>query len=197
MGTKSEARQRRKVAALAKFEASKPGLIARVAPTHEPKIAVPMELTHLPKLAPHLERALAEAELKPKAEFDGSRFAMHVTWCITKADREGNWSWGEPRNWAQEEWDDTISPAMVQFANMTWAQVDGCGSGTGHKMHHGHELDEIIPEAYERWREIGLEEFETVFRFRLGGTRRVWGHVVQAHFFFVWWDRNHSLYPVG
>lgn len=25
--------------------------------------------------------------------------------------------------------------------------------------------------------------------------RLAWGFIVQAHFHFVWWDREHSLYP--
>jgi len=50
-----------------------------------------------------------------------------------------------------------------------------------------------IDKPKDRWRELDLEQFESIFRFRLGDQkRRTWGFIVQAHFHMVWWDRNHS-----
>lgn len=63
-------------------------------------------------------------------------------------------------------------------------------------MHHEQGVGSLLDEAQNRWLELGLEEFDTAFRFRLGGKRRFWGFRVQGHFFGVWWDREHSLYPV-
>jgi len=62
-------------------------------------------------------------------------------------------------------------------------------------MHHGHEVSDLVSEAQKRWIALDLEQFDSVFRFRLGGTKRVWGYIVQAHFHIVWWDRLHSIYP--
>ena len=53
------------------------------------------------------------------------------------------------------------------------------------------------PSAQRRWRDLEYEEFDVLFRFRLGNLKRAWGIVVQSHFFMVWWDRTHSIYPTS
>ncbi len=49
-----------------------------------------------------------------------------------------------------------------------------------------------------RWmKDLALEQkYDTVFRFRLGGKRRLWGFVVQRISMSFWWDRSHRIYPV-
>lgn len=197
MGKKSEAREARKAEQLAKFEQSKAALLSKVSIDPQPKTALDTAVDPAPRIAPHLARAAAQAEKQPKAIADGGRFDSQVTWCITRADRAGRWSWHEDRAWTENEWNQTISPAFSQFEKMTWRQVDSFSSETGHKMHHGHEVSDLVKEAQVRWVALDLEQFDTVFRFRLGGTRRAWGYVVQAHFHMVWWERRHRIYPVG
>lgn len=197
MGSKKEARALKKALAQEKFEASKAALLAKVDAQQQPRHAVVTPSSDIPKLAPHLARAKAlEAEKNPKAIKDGSRFGSRVTWCISKADRQDQWSWGEAREWSQEEWDQIIHPPFKNFAQLSWKEIDEFSSDTGHKMHHGHEIGDLVAEAQERWRQLNLEQYDSVFRFRLGGQkRRAWGFIVQAHFHFVWWDRKHRVYP--
>lgn len=180
-----------------KFEASKTSLLAKVDSQQQPRYIVATPVNDLPHLAPHLARAAAlDAEKAPKAIEDGSRFGSRVTWCASKADRRENWSWGEAREWSQEEWDRVLQPPLQQFAQLTWREIDQFSSDTGHKMHHGHEVGDLISEAQVRWRQLELEQYDSVFRFRLGGQRsRAWGFIVQAHFHLVWWDREHSIFP--
>lgn len=197
MSKKAEARAARKALSQEKFEASKAALIAKVETDQQPRQAATPPINKGPRLAPHLERAATAAEKAPKAIKDGSRFGSLVTWCCTKADLVDQWSWGEARAWAQHEWDNTIHPPFKEFAKLTWKEIDGFSSGgkRSHKLHHSHEVGDLIPEAQQRWSDLDLEQYETVFRFRLGNTERVWGYISHAHFHIVWWDRNHSIYP--
>lgn len=195
MGKKSEARALKKALAQEKFEANKAKFVAKVSGSDQPRQAVALPTNNRPRVAPHLARMAAEQEKLPKTAKDGSRFSSRVTWCITKADREDSWSWGEPRDWQQDEWDEVIHPPLQHFAALTWQEVDQFSSETGHKMHHGHEITDLREEAQNRWQALDLDQYDSVFRFRLGGTRRVWGFVVQAHFHAVWWDRYHNIYP--
>lgn len=197
MSKKSEERAHRRALKQAKFEAGKIALIAKVEIEQSPRQAIVPTPNGAPRLAPHLARAAnLQAEAVPKAIKDGSRFGSRVTWCISKADQKDFWSWGEARQWGQDEWNTVIHPPFKDFGQLTWREVDQCSSDTGHKMHHGHEVGDLIPEAQSRWNTLGLEQYDSVFRFRLGGQkRRAWGFIVQAHFYFVWWDRNHSIYP--
>lgn len=196
MGKKSDAREAKKFLAQEKFEASKAALLTKVKFDQQPRQIATPSLDRAPCVAPHLARAAAKAAQTPKAIVDGSRFDSHVTWCTTKADLQDSWSWGEPRKWSQEEWDTIIHPPFQQLEQLTWQEIDKLSSDTGHKMHHGHEVGDLIDEAQKRWLQLNLEEFDSVFRFRLGGQkRRAWGFIVQAHFNFVWWDREHNIYP--
>jgi hypothetical protein len=195
VGKKSEARAQRKALAQEKFEANKAKLISKVSGGDQPRQAAALPMNALPRVAPHLARMIAEQEKVPRAAKDGSRFNSQVTWCTTRADREDIWSWGEPRDWKQDEWDSTMHPPLQHFADLTWQEVDQFSSETGHKMHHGHEVGYLVDEAQERWKALSLEQYDSAFRFRLGGTKRVWGFIVQAHFHAVWWDRYHKIYP--
>lgn len=150
----------------------------------------------VPKVAPHLLRQIEAESKKPKA-IEGSRFGELVTWCVTKKDIDGTWEWGEPRAWTDAEWQEVISPKFQEFQKMTWQQVDSFGSDSGHKMHHGHDLEDLVKEAQQRWLDLGLEEFDDIFRFRLGNERRAWGYILQAHFFMVWWERKHCIYEIA
>ena len=172
-------------------------LLSKVGADPQPRQIVVPSINDAPRLAPHLARAVAaEAERTPRAIQDGSRFGSRVTWCRSKADQRDHWSWGEPRQWNQEEWDSIIHPPFKQFEQLTWQEIDQFSSDCGHKMHHGHEVGDLIEEAQDRWRQLDLEQYDSVFRFRLGGQKcRAWGFIVQAHFHFVWWDRQHSIYP--
>lgn len=195
MSKKSTAREQRKALALEKFEANKAAFVTKVNESRQPRLLVDPAQNHSPRVAPHLAQSVAGAEKSPKAIKDGSRFGSRVTWCTTKTDLNGSWSWGEPRAWQPDEWDKVIHPPFQQFAQLTWQEIDKFSSESGHKMHHGHEVGDLIQEAQLRWQALDLEQFDSVFRFRLGGVRRAWGYIVQAHFHMIWWDRDHSIYP--
>jgi hypothetical protein len=192
MGKKSEARAARKAQKQQQFEDAKQKLLEKVHDLEQPKYIVAVDDNKQPHLSPSIN---ADTNKTPKAAKDGSRFGELVTWCITNADVEGKWGWHEPREWTDDEWTGIIDPKFQEFSQKTWAQIDELTSGTQHKMHHEQEISTLIKQARRRWKKLGLEEFETAFRFRLGGTRRAWGYIVQSHFFFVWWEREHNIYP--
>lgn len=165
----------------------------------QPKVESCPEEIKTPNLAPHLQRQMLEEKKSiPVSDLRASRFFQFVEWCTTKADRNGSWSWSENRDWSEDEWVGEIHPKFVDFSRLTWQEIDSFSSESGHKMHHGHELDDLHEEAQERWLlELELDQFsDDIFRFRLGGTRRAWGYILQSHFFLVWYERKHMIYEV-
>lgn len=193
MGKKSDERERRKAEKQQKFEADKASFVARVEQEGPPRLA-PGAPTG--SAAPRFAPARTGATKTPREAGGGSRFSSKVTWCITRADREGAWSWGEPRAWTEDEWTGVITPKFDKYVQMTWQEIDRATSDSGLRMHHGHELSDLVKEAQDRWVAHGLEEYDSIFRFRLGNTLRAWGFIIQAHFHLVWWDRSHLIYPV-
>lgn len=197
MSKKADKRGEKRAEQMARFEASRAKSIARVIVIEVPTIAggINASIRNTPKAGASI--ASIEGLKTPKAVKEGSYFAHQMTWCFTKKDVEGAWSWKKLREWSASEWDELIFPKMTEFAKMTWSHIDTFSSGSGHKMHHTQALHEVGEEAQARWVKLDLEQYDTLFRFRLGGTRRIWGIRLQAHFFMVWSERNHAIAPTG
>ncbi|GJC07027.1 hypothetical protein ACB288_20440 [Aeromonas taiwanensis] len=131
-----------------------------------------------------------------------SIYDSKLTWCTSITDIEDAWSWGEPRNWSDEEWQGEIIREMVLLSDLTWSEIARMETGEGkkrkrRKRHHPQQVDSITPEAQKRWRELDLNQFDTAYRFRLGGTKRIWGIQYGSHFYMVWYERNHLIYPTS
>lgn len=140
-------RERRKAAQQEKFEATKAALLARIVPESVPKAAEQPQADKQVRLAPHLQRKTDQEPKEPKTE--GSRFGLPVTWCISKKDVDGSWTWdGGERQWTEQEWAEVIDPGFKEFNGRTWADIDGLASGTGHKMHHGQDICDLHQEAH-------------------------------------------------
>ncbi|NES20921.1 MAG: hypothetical protein F6K41_18805 [Symploca sp. SIO3E6] len=127
--------------------------------------------------------------------------ACNLTWCTTRSDVEGEWSWQEQRRWTEEEWQTQILPNFSLLEKSTWSEIlfEQKTPARGNRSvpkHHSQELTTLLQEAQDRWIEIGLEEYDTAFRFRFTGTIRAWGIRLQGHFYLIWWERYHQIYPV-
>lgn len=194
MGRKAKARVAREANRLQQFELAKEKLLARVVLDEWPRIEVLPQEEQM-RLAVGIDPRSLEIPDSPRTAATGSRMAARVSWCVRRRDVDGAWTWGDARNWSDAEWNETIAPAFGEFEKLTWGEVQGQVSGAGHLMHHEQEISTIADEAQRRWLELDLEEFDTLFRFRLGNRRRFWGFVLEGHFFGVWWDRSHRIYP--
>ncbi|WP_368224131.1 hypothetical protein [Aeromonas sp. s4] len=133
---------------------------------------------------------------QPRTSQSGSRFGLLMSWCARCADQHGTWSWGQSRAWTADEWENVIKLGMNGLEGNDWGAIQQMTSDTGHLMHHDHDISDLCDEAIRRWLDLGFEQFDTPFRFRLGNLPRVWGIVLQGHFYMVWWDRQHRIYPV-
>jgi hypothetical protein len=126
----------------------------------------------------------------------GSIYHMKMTWTVDTADCEGAWESGTPRQWGETCWDQTISPKLAEWQKLTWGEIDQFTTGgkDRHKMHHSMDMEILADEA--QYRAAELEKFsDTIFRFRLGSTKRLWGFRVVNHFEVIWYDPNHEIYP--
>lgn len=197
MATPKERRAQREAEKQEKWAAERQKTLDKLALKQEPaSLAVIPDKQ--PRLAPHHEFTAAKT---PKAVENNDRREQRMTWCDTKSDQVGQWTWGDPRAWTDQEWSDTIQPSLNHLKNSTWQEIEQMSApgkrGKRLRSHHWHEVVDIAQEAQQRWVELDLEQFDSVFRFRVGGQkRRAWGCVVQAHFHLVWWDRKHKIFPV-
>jgi hypothetical protein len=148
---------------------------------------------------PRIQETIQDIDKLPRSTANpDSIMTKLMEWCPLRADRIGGWSWGQQRQWNDQEWDGEIHPKLLEFQKLTWAEIFAQRTGSKkkrHKLHHDMEVFKLIPEACDRWSEIGLEEYDTAFRFRLGGERRLWGYKILATFKLIWWDPQHKIYP--
>lgn len=137
---------------------------------------------------------------KPILNTNPKAYQSAMTWCATvSADIIDYWNWKEPRAWNDIEWENDIAGKLNSFESLKWSELISQRTGgkkKRRKLHHEQEVSSLCKEAQDRWLELGLEEYETAFRFRLGGTKRIWGYRLGAHFHLVWYERHHKIYPV-
>lgn len=91
---------------------------------------------------------------------------------------------------------------LVQFladqSGRTWDEIynDRTGGRERHKKHHDHPIASLSAQAQKRFYEnVSDESHDKLFRFRYGGTKRLWGIRDRAVFRVVWVDLSHQVYP--
>ena len=119
---------------------------------------------------------------------------MQVSWNRDDPDVIGRWSWGVDRQWSNGDWTTLINPKLNEFEQLTWGEIDQLSSGAGHKMHHNMNTEDVCKEAKDRLIEIEKHP-DTLFRFRLGNKKRLWGIRTVDEFSILWFDPTHDIYP--
>lgn len=103
------------------------------------------------------------------------------------------WEWG-PGNLI---WRDVLH-YLNDFSGKTWAEIEAerTGGRNRHKKHHSMEVASLPKEARNRLgQHLGDDAPDTLFRFRLSGTNRLWGIRDGAIFHILWFDADHQVYP--
>lgn len=125
---------------------------------------------------------------------------QYMEYVTAKKDVNGSWTWGISRKQLDDEWDLEILPHLESLKGLTWAEIykqTWASKQKSHYKHHDQEVAKIKSnEAIQRWKEIELEEYDTAFRFRFGGEKRLWGFKIKNVFYVVWWDPTHKVHPV-
>jgi len=85
---------------------------------------------------------------------------------------------------------------MYEIGKKTWNEVFQ-DLNYGRKKHHGHPFARLCPAAQERLSVLGHDDEDTLFRFRDGRTKRLWGFHASGDgvFYVLWWDPNHQVFP--
>jgi len=132
-------------------------------------------------------------EKKPRfaSEEDDADFC----WRTAHADlSESQWGWGciSLSHLFQE-----IAPKLHEFEKSTWGQMIGCDRV------HFFPQNEIAREAQKRLDELVKNDVipedwygEDLTAIRITAKARIWGFKVGKCFFLLWWDPEHTVYPV-
>ena len=121
------------------------------------------------------------------------------SWCITESDIEGEWTWGEPRQWSDNEYTEDIEGVLNGLLSNTWNEVEtftyNAAGGRRGRINKYQLVSSLCDEAQQRWQEHDKFIQYNPFRFRLNSNKRVWGIRVRTHFFTIWYERYHRICP--
>ncbi|GGJ72822.1 hypothetical protein [Glutamicibacter ardleyensis] len=104
------------------------------------------------------------------------------------------WEWGPDK----EIWKDLLD-CLSDFSQKSWKEIEAerTGGQKRHKKHHSMDVSILHKSAQARIQKLhGDDAPDSIFRFRLSGTKRLWGFRIGAIFHIVWFDANHDVYPV-
>lgn len=80
---------------------------------------------------------------------------------------------------------------LCNYENKTMGQLMSAGGN------HGVETSQICKEARQRLLDIQKDDLEKLWSLHLTNTERVWGVAKGSVFSLLWWDPNHTVYPVA
>lgn len=200
--SKAEKRRLRKEEKAEQLLAANERIKATMAPfVKTPKaIVAPPALVKGPKAV--VNPAEANKEARAIVDPEASLYDLPVSWCHTQSDRAEKWTWDEPRDWTEAEYAADIEPVFVEMAKLTWGVVinEHKVPAKGDRLvpkHHSQSVSSLCDEARDRWASLQLDQYDEAFRFRCGNKKRAWGIRLHGHFYLIWWERNHLIYPVG
>jgi hypothetical protein len=81
---------------------------------------------------------------------------------------------------------------------LSWTEVRAMmahGQRRGDNKHKFIPIEHLCGDAQRRLVELQLDDFDQLFRFRLGNMERLWGVVEGGVFYPVWWDPQHKVCP--
>jgi hypothetical protein len=79
---------------------------------------------------------------------------------------------------------------------MTWGEIERKVIKKGSPQNHFMSVDKIDKKARERLKEIKLGDQESLYSLRFSGSERLWGIREAEILYIIWWDHNHSVYPI-
>jgi len=131
---------------------------------------------------------------KPKTDPQLIRksYSEKPKWCFCHLDFSGQWGWG---NITSRDDLFEIHQRVRDFETMTWGEIERKRTKKGTPQNHSLERYKICAEAQRRLSEIRLES-DTLFSLHVNGRKRIWGIKEGSTFYFLWWDPEHTVYPI-
>jgi hypothetical protein len=120
---------------------------------------------------------------------------QHPSWRLSLVDTEhsDSWSWAITAPVLQK-----IVTHLIEMEQLTWREVRAQQTGGNQRRGAKHKyipVSSLCPQAQKRIVELKLDDFDALFRFRLGNLERRWGVERDGVFYPVWWDPQHKVCP--
>jgi len=124
----------------------------------------------------------------PKASPD-SVLKRTPVWRFSLMDRQGPWGWANIPS--ADVFIYVLCQKLKNFETMTWDEIDR------NKQNHIMPVFRVSNQAQKRLKEIKLNDRDELYSLRLSGKERIWGIRALDSFYILWWDPEHTVYPVS
>lgn len=118
-------------------------------------------------------------------------------WGFSILDHEfaGEWSWQISQAQLME-----IMKFLAETEKRAWKEIRRDMTGGKRRRGEKHKfipLSSLCKDARDRLSDLELDDQDQLFRFRLGGTERLWGVLLPDDhmFYLLWWDEHHKVCP--
>jgi len=93
---------------------------------------------------------------------------------------------------------DDVFNNLRGFEGLTWREIKQASGARSHGTNnHFIEVDKFSKDAKKRIEDLSLNE-DTLFSMHIEVDARLWGIIEPTgHFFVIWFDPEHKVYPVG
>jgi hypothetical protein len=111
-------------------------------------------------------------------------------------DHAGSWSWEVSPETLRK-----IIAFLTEMERLTWQEIRAQQTGGKKRRGAKHKdipVESLCAEAQQRLQELGIVEWECLFRFRTGNMERLWGVISDEEprvFYPIWWDPDHRVCP--
>lgn len=119
-------------------------------------------------------------------EQPSSILGKNPSWRVQRIDFDAPFSW---KHMTQENLPQVLS-RLQAFEKMTWGEIEK------QKSSHSTDASRVCKEAREHLEKLGLGDTEHLYQLQVGGAARIWGIRIETTFALLWWDPDHSVYPV-
>jgi hypothetical protein len=114
-----------------------------------------------------------------------------LVWKFCFLDFEGQWSWF---NLNSKEEITKLKAKLKDFETMTWGQLK---QNRKNSRCHPIPKNKLCQDAQKRLRDLKLDDIDELHELVLGGPKRIWGIKHYESICILWWDPEHTVYPVG
>ncbi|MBK7876320.1 MAG: hypothetical protein IPJ77_11275 [Planctomycetes bacterium] len=121
----------------------------------------------------------------------GNAWPHKPLWKVGRLDLDGKWSW---RGIKADELEHVLE-RMRSFESMTWAEIERKSGKYGSQC-HTMPSERICEEARARLTTLRLDELPELYSMRCDQKGRLWGYRIGHVLHVLWWDPNHTVYPV-
>jgi hypothetical protein len=107
-------------------------------------------------------------------------------WRVHRMDFGGPWCWRRMDHPTL----DRVHSRLAAFESMTFGEIEG-------KKHHQIPVEQLGGAAQSRLHQLGLDDYDALLSLRITRAERVWGVKTVAGVDLLWWDPDHTVYPMN